>query len=150
MLPDLNSVVPDLNSVADILIEISVDEQTIKGILSILEESADALKNGHPGSLNGAYLGGSDAASELGYHTSLAHQHVVTAMNQMVAGLTGYRENVLKFHKEISDADDSSASSTATGATRVDSVPSVPQASACTSAPNVHDNPSCTLPTGGK
>ena len=55
---------------------VGVDEATIKSILDILDESTDSLKTGKPGSLNGAYLGGSDAASQLSYHTSLAHQHV--------------------------------------------------------------------------
>jgi hypothetical protein len=142
-------MLPGIDAVADILTEIAVDEETVKNIVLILEENAQALQEGHPGSLNAAYLGGSDAASTLGYHTSLAHQHVVKAMEQMVAGLTGYRENILKFHKELSNADDASASSTATGATRVDAIPSMPQASACTTAPNVQDNSSCTLPTGG-
>jgi hypothetical protein len=65
------------DAIAATLTELDVEESTIKQIVDILEESAGDVKSGQLGTLNAAHLGGSSSAASLGYHTSVAHKHVV-------------------------------------------------------------------------
>ena len=127
--------------------QLEVEESTIKQIVTILEDGAGSLKTGEPGTLNAAHLGGSSAAAVLGYHTSVAHRHVVEAMEQMVLGLRGYQANVQKFHNDIDFVDeDSGASSTRTTGKVNGVVPTVPASDACVTPDDFTTNDQCTIP----
>lgn len=143
MLPELGAI----GAVAATLKELNVEEKTIKDIVEILEDNAGDLKNGELGTLNSAHLGGSSSGALLGYHTSVAHRHVVEAMQQMVLGLRGYQANVQKFHKDIDfvDQDSGDASTRTTG--RVNGiVPTIPQADGCAQPDDFTTNDQCTIP----
>jgi hypothetical protein len=129
--------------------QLEVEESTVKQIVEILEEGAGALRNGEPGTLNAAHLGGSWKGSELGRHTAIAHRHVVEAMTQMVLGLRGYQANVQKFHKDIDFVDeDSGASSTRTTGKVNGVVPTILASDACASPDDFTTNDQCTIPGG--
>src|SRR4051812_39891217 len=83
-----------------------LEDQTIKAIMKILEENAHSLAQGPPGAIPASAFGGSTSGSVLGTHTSLAHQHVVNALNEMVAGLLGYRVNIQKWHSDLTYTDE--------------------------------------------
>src|ERR1044071_4166626 len=85
--PDMLPV--SITAIEHQLQELEVEETTIKEIVEILEDSAGDLAHGQLGTLNAAHLGGSSSGAELGHHTSIAHRHVVKAMEQMVLGLRG-------------------------------------------------------------
>jgi hypothetical protein len=142
---------PDvITAVQDQLHELEVEDQTIKQIVDILESGAGELEHGRPGTLNAARLGGSARGAELGHHTSIAHQHVVKAMEQMVLGLNGYQANVQKFHKDIDFVDeDSHASSTRTTGKVNGVVPTVLQSDGCAAPDDFEDNNQCTIPGDG-
>jgi hypothetical protein len=127
--------------------ELDVEESTIKEIVDILEESAGDLKSGELGTLNASHLGGSSSGALLGYHTSVAHKHVVKAMEQLVLGLHGYQANVQKFHKDIDFVDeDSGASSTRTTGRVNGIVPTMPQSDGCAVPDDFTTNEQCTIP----
>jgi hypothetical protein len=142
-------MLPEIGAIASTLKDLNVEETTIRDIVDILEESAGDLKNGQPGTLNAEHLGGSSAGAVLGYHTSVAHRHVVEAMQQMVLGLRGYQANVQKFHKDIDFVDDESgAASTRTTGKVNGIVPTIPQADGCVAPDDFTDNDQCTIPGG--
>lgn len=129
--------------------ELEVEESTIKQIVDILEEGAGDLKHRPLGTLNAARLGGSSRGAELGHHTSVAHTHVVKAMEELVLGLNGYQANVQKFHHDIDFVDeDSHASSTRTTGKVNGVVPSVPQSDGCAVPNDFENNNVCTIPSG--
>jgi hypothetical protein len=145
MLPELGAI----GAVAATLKELNVEDKTIRDIVEILEESAGDLKKGELGTLNPAHLGGSSSGALLGYHTSVAHRHVVEAMQQMVLGLRGYQANVQKFHKDIDFVDeDSGAASTRTTGKVNGIVPTVPQSDDCAQPDDFNTNDQCTIPGG--
>ncbi len=136
-----------ITAIADTLQELDVEEATIKQIVDILEESAGDLTKGEPGTLNASHLGGSSSGAELGHHTSIAHKHVVKAMEQMVLGLRGYQANVQKFHKDIDFVDeDSGAASTRTTGKVNGVVPTVLQSDACAAPDDFTTNDECAIP----
>lgn len=136
-------------ALAGFLSEINVEEWVIRDIVTILEDNASDLHRGHPATLPTSCLGGSPAGGTLGHHTSVAHQHVVEAMEQMAVGLRGYMFNVQRFHKDMTFTDEDSGQQNGHIATKVnDVVPTVQQSNDCTTAPDVTTNPSCTIPTG--
>lgn len=138
---------PEIGAIAVTLKELNVEEKTIKDIVEILEESAGDLKTGELGTLNAAHLGGSSAGAVLGYHTSVAHRHVVEAMQQMVLGLRGYQANVQKFHKDIDFVDEDSGDATTRTTGKVNGVvPSIPQSDDCVQPEDFNTNDQCVIP----
>ena len=134
-------------AVADTLKEINVEERTIKQIVKILEDNAGDLAHGELGTLNASHLGGSWSAAELGHHTSVAHRHVVKAMEQMVLGLRGYQANVQKYHKDIDFVDEDSGAATTRTTGKVNGVvPTVLESDACATPTDFDDNDQCTIP----
>ena len=145
MLPELGAI----GAVAATLKDLNVEDKTIKDIVEILEESAGDLKKGELGTLNSAHLGGSSSGAVLGYHTSVAHRHVVEAMQQMVLGLRGYQANVQKFHKDIDFVDeDSGAASTRTTGRVNGIVPTILESDACAQPDDFNTNDQCAIPGG--
>lgn len=140
-------MLPELGAIAATLKELNVEEKTIKDIVEILEDNAGDLTKGELGTLNSAHLGGSSSGELLGYHTSVAHRHVVEAMQQMVLGLRGYQANVQKFHKDIDFADeDSGAASTRTTGRVNGIVPTIPRSDGCAQPDDFDTNNQCTIP----
>jgi hypothetical protein len=136
-----------ITAIEHTLQELDVEESTIRQIVDILEQSAGDLTKGEPGTLNAAHLGGSSSGAVLGHHTSIAHRHVVKAMEQMVLGLRGYQANVQKFHKDIDFVDeDSGASSTRTTGKVNGVVPTVLASDACAAPDDFTTNDQCTIP----
>ena len=83
----------------------------------------------------------------LGHHTSVAHRHVVKAMEQLVLGLHGYQANVQKFHKDIDFVDEDSGASSVRTTGRVNGVvPTMPQSDGCAVPDDFNTNEQCTIP----
>jgi len=137
----------EITAVADTLTALEVEEKTIKQIVEILEAGAGEIKNGHPGQVQPSRLGGSARGAELGYHTNVAHRHIVEAMEQMVLGLQGYQANVQKFHRDIDFVDGDSQASIVRTTGKVNGVvPSVSAADACAAPTDFETNDQCTIP----
>jgi hypothetical protein len=86
-----------------------IEDDTIKLIMQVLEEDADAIAQAPPGAVPPTAFGASDSGSDLGTHTSLAHEYVTTALKEMVAGLLGYRINIDRWQCDVNFTDEDAA-----------------------------------------
>lgn len=92
----------------DILRGVGVDEALLAKIERMLEVDSTRLSRQQPANVSAGKFGGSDAGANLDHHASTAHQHVVDALNEMVAGLQNFHIGVRDFGRFIVDADDTS------------------------------------------
>ncbi len=131
--------------------QLNVEEATIREIVKILDESANDIDGGHPATVSGGAFGRSPHGADLGHHTSVAHGHVVDAMEHMVRGLHGYVQNVRRFNDDIVFTDETSGDATRGTTNRLVevAVPTVEQAVACAAPGDVTttSNDQCTVPT---
>lgn len=138
-----------INAIEHRLQHLDVEEETIRQIVDILEDNAGQLKAGELGTLNATHLGGSSSGATLGHHTSIAHRHVVEAMQQMVLGLRGYQANVQKFHNDIDFVDEETGAATTRTTGKINGVvPSVQQSDGCATPDDFTTNDQCTIPGG--
>lgn len=112
---------------------IGVDQETIDKIEKMLDENANLLHGHRPAQVAAGAFGGSWTGQDLDTQTSTAHQHVVKAIEEMVAGLKGYRVNVEKFGKDMSFTDEDAAVT----------LNNLNVVNACTTPPDFHTAPSC-------
>lgn len=89
----------DVGAVTGVLQEINVDEETISSIVSVLESGMEILETPLP-PLDRSVFGGSYWGGELGRNTDIAHQHVIQAMTDMLAGLDRFRVGVERYAAE--------------------------------------------------
>ncbi|MGB0100753.1 MAG: hypothetical protein WBP61_10785 [Nocardioides sp.] len=108
-----------------------VDPDTIRRIGRILESNGRRLRASKPAGLPERAFGGSMNGLDLDTQTSTAYQHVVEAIEEMVAGLEGYATNVIRFGDDITGTDEEVQAQLARG-TR--------EAEAYSSTDNFHDN----------
>lgn len=90
----------------DVLTTLGLPETMIKSCRDILDEHAQAIQHGRPPTVQGAVFGGSESGQTLAHHTSVAHQHVVDALENMVTGLRGYAANLDGFAKDLHERDE--------------------------------------------
>jgi hypothetical protein len=120
----------------DMLGELGLPEDLIEDVRGMLGRNADDLETNNVKPI-GAVFGGSDAGSLLSHHSSVAQQHVATAVLQMAAGLRGYRDSLAGFAADLDDTD-------ASNATALNNLAS---STSCVAAPSFETNNACTLPT---
>ena len=148
-IPGLAPAIAGITEIVEYLQELHVKEETIKEIVDILKAGQDDLQGGRPQGVASSVFGASEKGQTFGHHTSIAHRHVIEAMQQMVAGLQGYETNVRKFHDEIVFTDEDAAARNDATTARVQAAPlvTVGEASGCLDAPDLRDNPACEIPT---
>ena len=83
---------------------LGLPEALVNSCRDILEDHAGQIHDAGPNSVNGVF-GGSEAGSDLDHQTSIAHQHVKDALNEMVEGLRGYATNLNEFARHLNDTD---------------------------------------------
>lgn len=127
----------DLGDVATTLGALEVDEADIQAILEILTDVVDSLHATPVRGVGVASFGPSPAGAELGHHTDLAHQKVVEAMADMVAGLGGFHDNLVRFRNQVHETD-TEAASLLTG---------ISTSAGCVVTPDLSTPSQCTLPT---
>jgi hypothetical protein len=92
--------------VFDLLGGIGVDRDTISRISMMLEDNRDLLDGSRPSNQTEGAFGQSPAGQDLDAQTLTAHQHVVEALEEMMAGLKGYASNVERFGNDIFGLDE--------------------------------------------
>jgi hypothetical protein len=117
-----------------LLDELGLPPDVLAQIKKMLALSQDGLSRSKPVDLDSAVFGDSWSGGALGGNTSIAHKHVVQAIQDMVTGLSGYQENVERFETGVRRADEDSH----TDFTRIETDVN------CTSAPDLQTNESCT------
>lgn len=138
-----------------LLTELAVSAATIAEIKEILSRNiedleAKPLDRTAESSFGQSYWGG-----QLGHHTSVAERHVVEAINDLVTGLSGYRDSVEWAWRNFEDTDGGVSGSLTNIAGRAEAAPYVRinqdafgDAAACVDQPDLETNPSCEAPTG--
>jgi hypothetical protein len=114
--------------------ELGLPPDVLAQIKKMLATSQDGLSQSKPVDLDSSVFGDSWSGGALGGNTSIAHKHVVQAIQDMVTGLSGYQENVERFETGVRRADEDSH----TDFTRIEADVN------CTSTPDLHTNESCT------
>lgn len=98
-----------MNFVADVgsvLTTAQVEERTIAEILSMLGDAEDSVGRGERlKPVPAAAFGAAETATTLELHTAKAHDHVVSAMRDMVAALQTYTQNVKHYRADAHDTD---------------------------------------------
>jgi hypothetical protein len=120
-----------------------VHADDIERLERILDTHADSLHKGRPAEPAGAMFGGSSAGQDLDLQTQRAYDHVRAAVDELVAGLRGYGDNIRKFARDMEQTDVDNGTSIATRTQAIDRVES------CTTSGDFHndDNDVCRLPT---
>ena len=90
----------------DFLGGIGVDREAIDEIRKMLEENRGLLKGSRPSNQTEGIFGGSPAGQDLDAQTLTAHEHVVEALEEMMAGLQGYADNVVRFGNDLFGLDE--------------------------------------------
>ncbi|WP_028642991.1 hypothetical protein [Nocardioides sp. URHA0020] len=88
----------------DVLTMLGLPDALVESCREILEEHAATIHSASPPTV-GSVFGGSGHGATLEHHTSIAHQHVADALNQMVAGLQGYATNLHEFSRDLQERD---------------------------------------------
>ena len=117
-----------------LLEDLGLPPDVLAQIKKMLANSQDGLSASKPVDLDSSVFGDSWSGSALGGNTSIAHKHVVEAIQDMVTGLSGYQENVERFETRVRRADEDAHTDFSRLEADVD----------CTSAPDLQTNQSCT------
>ena len=99
---------------------IGVDREAISQISAMLEENRTLLKGSQPSGQTEGVFGESPAGRDLDAQTLTAHQHVVEALEEMMAGLEGYASNVMRFGDDILGLDEDVQSQLMRGVTEAE------------------------------
>lgn len=93
----------------DVLTALGLPEALVQSCRDMLDDNASYIRDGKPPGVGVAVFGGSESGQFLEHHTSIAHQHVADALQEMVAGLRGYAENLDGFAKALTETDQQAA-----------------------------------------
>jgi hypothetical protein len=114
-------------------------EELVDRVMRFLNTSADDLSSSKPGAVVETAFGGAPASVACSGHAGKARQHVVDAINDMVAGLHGYHSSLDGMKRRAVTAEDTSV----TDINRL-----IVQAESCTAAPTVAAPSQCAVPVG--
>jgi hypothetical protein len=151
MLPALGPVA----AVTDLLTDLAVSAATIAEIKEILNRNIEDLEAKPMDRTAESAFGQSYWGGQLGHHTSVAERHVVEAINDLVVGLTGYRDSVEWAWRHFEDTDGGVSGTLTNIAGRAEAAPFVrinegtfDDSADCVDQPDLSTNPSCEAPTG--
>lgn len=106
--------------VFDFLSDIGVDRDALAQISAMLEENRTLIDSGRPSGQTEGAFGASAAGRDLDTQTMTAHQHVVEALEEMMAGLQGFAGNVERFGSDIFGLDEEVQSQLMRGTTEAE------------------------------
>jgi hypothetical protein len=148
-------MVPGIGAVTGLLTELAVSASTIAEIKEILNRNIEVLEEKPMDRTAESTFGQSYWGGQLGHHTSIAERHVVQAINDLVVGLSGYRDSVEWAWRHFEDTDGGVSGSLTNIAGRAEAAPFVQinqdkfdNASNCVDQPDLQTNPTCEAPTG--
>lgn len=98
-----------LEQVQGTLDAFGIDEETVAGILAMLEQSRSDVHDGQVRTNAEGGFGASAAGRTLSWDAGVAHAKVTEAMAAMVAGLGGYAEGLRAFREDATRTDDDAA-----------------------------------------
>lgn len=98
----MNFIIAD---VVGALHDAGADDDTIDTIKRILSTNETLIQGDRPETSTAGSFGGSSAGSYLDMQASIAHQHVLDALDEMVKGLSIYRSNLTSFQTGMHETD---------------------------------------------
>lgn len=101
-----------LLGVRNTLNSLAVPQEVIDKIIKILQQESDTLEGGQFNPVPATWSGNRSSAEDLGHHTERAHARLSNAVLEAVAGLQGTEQAIVKFDRELEDADVSSHAAT--------------------------------------
>ena len=140
-------MIPDVGAVTGLLSDLAVSAQTIDEIKEILGRNIEDLEARPLDRTSQSAFGQSYWGGQLGHHTSIAERHVVEAINDLVVGLSGYRDSVEWAWRHMEDTD-GGVTGSLTGITVRINEETFNNAAACVDQPDLETNPTCEAPTG--
>jgi len=87
-------------------VELAVDSQKVTEVIGILEESVTEIQQRPVEPIAPASFGTLPAATDLGHHTALARDTVVEALQDVLAGLRVYADNVDNYRRDVIGTDE--------------------------------------------
>ncbi len=140
-------MIPDVGAVTGMLTDLAVSAQTIDDIKEILGRNIEDLEARPLDRTSQSAFGQSYWGGQLGHHTSIAERHVVEAINDLVVGLSGYRDSVEWAWRHFEDTD-GGVTGSLTGITVRINEDTFNSAVGCVDQPDLGTNPTCEAPTG--
>lgn len=86
--------------------EILLDLDAVKDVIAILDDSIAEIEAKPVEPIPANAFGSSDTALELGHHTVLARETVVEALQDVMAGLRVYADNIVAYQKDTFGTDE--------------------------------------------
>jgi hypothetical protein len=127
------------------------ERDVIDRIIQALTSAESSVRQGKDISpVPAASFGSSATAAELGLHAGKAHNHVVEAMTQLVAGLENYHAGVRRFREDVHETDQRNADDLGTvtrRAEQVDVATLFRRGDECNGSGNFYDTNACEAPT---
>lgn len=100
----------DRDLLGEVFTGINLSESLVADVMTMLDESAEEVQAARPRPLDASAYGGSDTGGRrLATNASLARQAIVDEMSALVAGLRGYRANIVAWQQDTLDIDTASA-----------------------------------------
>jgi hypothetical protein len=125
----------------DVLTVGGVHQDDIARLEKILDEHATALHQGRPDEPSVAMFGGSSSGADLDLQTMRAYDHVRKAVDELVLGLQGYRENIVRFARDYDVTDTEVHGDLTVHKQAIDAI------EGCTTPTDFHDSNVCAAPT---
>jgi hypothetical protein len=132
-----------MSFLSDVLTVGGVQQDDIARLERVLDLHAAALHQGRPPEPGGAMFGGSPAGADLDLQTVRAYEHVREAIDELVAGLHGYRDNIVKFARDLEDTDGGVQGDLSSRTAALEAIES------CTTAGDFHNRDVCAPPADG-
>lgn len=140
-------MIPGVAAAAGLLADLAVSAETITEIKEILGRNIEDLEARPLDRTSQSAFGQSYWGGQLGHHTSIAERHVVDAINDLVVGLSGYRDSVEWAWRHFEDTD-GGVNGSLTGITVRINEETFNNAAGCVDQPDLETNPTCEAPTG--
>ena len=141
------AVIGGMAAVTGLLTELAVSAETIAGIKEILSRNIEDLEAKPMDRTAQSTFGESYWGGQLGHHTTIAERHVVEAIQDLVTGLSGYRDSVEWAWRNFEDTDGGVSGDLGSITVRIDEN-KFDSAADCVDQPDLSPNPSCEAPTG--
>ena len=128
----------------DVLTVGGVHQDDITRLEQILDQYATGLHQGRPHQPTVAMFGGSASGADLDLQTMRAYEHVRTAVDELVLGLQGYRDNIQKFARDYDDTDGGVQGDLVVRKQTLESIKAI---EVCTAPTDFHNKNACAPPT---
>jgi hypothetical protein len=136
--------------VGAVLESINVDPEAVRAILTMLESGAESTREASRiDKVPAGRFGGSDAGADLAANVAIAHDKFKTALDDMVIGLTGYRDNIDTYTRNQLGTDEAVGSALNSANSNATILAGIQSSADCVNTPTVAADSACEMPADG-